>query len=162
MHRTNGGFDAFLLGIDSANAEMQHSETAGGTGNDQIWGLCSSFGALISVGTFQQQMLWQGSLMQASGFSDGLLGCFETIISNNVFIPKLLEVKIIPNPNNGKFKIDLADEEGLSWVLYNMNGKIALSGNSLEIEASNLAKGIYSLHIKTLSGSAFAKILIDK
>jgi hypothetical protein len=107
-------------------------------------------------------MQWQGSLLQASGFSDGLLGCFETIISNNVFIPKILEVKIIPNPNNGKFKIALADDEGLSWILYNMNGKIALSGNSLEIEASNLAKGIYSLHIKTHKGSAFAKILIDK
>ena len=162
MHRTTGGFDAFLLGIDTATAELEHSETAGGAGNDQIWGLCSNFGALISVAVFQQQMQWQGSLLQASGFSDGLLGCFETIISNNVFIPKILEVKIIPNPNNGKFKIALADDEGLSWILYNMNGKIALSGNSLEIEASNLAKGIYSLHIKTLIGSAFAKILIDK
>ncbi len=162
MHLTNGGFDAFLLGIDTSSAEIERSETLGGTGNDQIWGLCSSFASLVSVGIFQQQMNWQGSLMQASGFSDGFMGCTETVLNKVDLIPKLLEVKIVPNPNNGKFSIELPDYEGLKWELYCMNAKRVLSGTSREIDASNLSKGIYSLSIKTSAGSAFAKIVIGK
>jgi hypothetical protein len=90
------------------------------------------------------------------------MGCTETVLNKVDLIPKLLEVKIVPNPNNGKFSIVLADYEGLKWELYSMNATRALSGTSREIDASNLSKGIYSLSIKTSAGSAFAKIVIGK
>lgn len=162
MHYTNGGFDNFLLGIDTASASLFNAETTGSIGNDQIWGLCSNFGAFVSVGIFQQQMNINGSQLTASGFSDGWIACREQQVNANKFIPEMIEVKIIPNPNSGNFSIALNNYDGLSWEMYAMNGRRVLSGNTALIDATNLPKGIYSLGVKTSEGSAFVKIVLEK
>jgi hypothetical protein len=160
MHYTNGGFDIYLLGIDTLTANLSKSETSGSPGNDQIWGLCSAFSSLISTGTFQQQMSWQGNQLIANGFSDAWIGCSSQILNKIESIPKLIEVKIIPNPTNGKFIIELSNYEALQWELYAMNGKVLMSGNSPEIDASKLPKAIYSLRVKNSVGYTFAKIVL--
>jgi hypothetical protein len=97
-------------------------------------------------------------LLQASGFSDGLLGCFETIISNNVFIPKILEVKIIPNPNNGNFNIQFANNSsngnGVKVLVYDMRGRVILENNfensatfNQNIQLNNAQSGVYLLTV---------------
>jgi hypothetical protein len=160
MHYTNGGFDIFWLGIDTLTANFTESKVAGGSGNDQIWGLCSAFDALISTGTFQQQMSMHGNLLTASGFSDAWYSCSEQILNNTESIPELIEVKIIPNPTNGKFRVELSNYEGLEWGLYAMNGKQVMSGKNPEIDASKLPKAIYSLRVSNADGFAFAKIVL--
>jgi hypothetical protein len=160
MHYTKGGFDVFWLGIDTLTANFTESEVAGGSGNDQIWGLCSAFDALISTGTFQQQMSMHGNLLTASGFSDAWHSCSEQILNNTESIPKLIEVKIVPNPTNGKFRVELSNYEELEWDLYAMNGKQVMSGKTPEIDASKLPKAIYSLRVSNADGFAFAKIVL--
>jgi hypothetical protein len=160
MHYTNGGFDIYLLGIDTLSATLSISESTGSPGNDQIWGLCSAFASLISTGTFQQQMSWQGTQLSANGFSDAWIGCSSQILNKTESIPKLIEVKIIPNPTNGKFVIELSNYEELQWELFAMNGKVVMSGNTPEIDASKLPKAIYSLRVKNSDGFTFAKIVL--
>lgn len=162
MHQTNGGFDAYLLAIGTSGAEIESSESFGGIGNDQIWGLCAAFGSLITTGTFQQQIVLEGNSFQASGFSDAFISCTESMLNKIELIPNLLDIKIIPNPNSGKFVIELTTYEELEWELYAINGKRALKGNSREINASYLPNGVYSLHVKNHEGFAFAKIILEK
>jgi alpha-tubulin suppressor-like RCC1 family protein len=77
---------------------------------------------------------------------------------------KARDVKIVPNPNAGKFHVILdGDPIDVHIVLLNTLGEELLqinnnsSDNSIDIQ--NLASGVYFLHVQTSSGSWIKKVV---
>jgi alpha-tubulin suppressor-like RCC1 family protein len=77
---------------------------------------------------------------------------------------KVRDIKIIPNPNAGKFNVILErDPTDVHIVLLSTLGEELLqinnnnSDNSIDIQ--NLASGVYFLHVRTSSGSWIKKVV---
>jgi hypothetical protein len=162
LHYTNVCFDIYWLGIDSSDASLSESATAGGSGNDQIWAFATAFGNLAAAGIFQQTMLLNGQELNASGFSDGWLACL-TSGPNAVLpfqLPKTVKVKIVPNPSDAYFRIVPEEDAALlRWELYGLDAKKVAAGNSDIIDAIGFSSGIYSLWVFTDKGIAIEKLI---
>jgi hypothetical protein len=161
MHYPVGGFDIFWYRIDTTEALLRKSETAGGTGNDLINALAAYGTGVYAAGTYQQMMEWNGQSTTASGFSDGWLGCIPsgTAAAVQKPIPNFIAVKISPNPSSDQFRIELETPMPLRWELYSMEGRRILTGNTEIIDAAKLTKGTYSLTVYTEKGIAVAKLI---
>jgi polyhydroxybutyrate depolymerase len=72
------------------------------------------------------------------------------------------KVLVYPNPNNGKFKIEIpSGTEALELELINAVGQTVYIGESLEINTV-LASGLYHLHLKTEHEVMTSKVLISR
>lgn len=73
------------------------------------------------------------------------------------------DIKIVPNPNNGFFKIETSLTIK-SIQLYNVNGKEVyfneMNSNDDEINVSNLTSGIYFIKIESKTNTIYKKISI--
>lgn len=161
-HYTNGGFDIYWLAIDSTDALLTASGTAGAAGNDQIWAFGTAFGRLAAAGVFQQSMFWNGTQLTAQGFSDGWIACLEA--GPNAIVPfqltKILNVKIIPNPSDAYFRILPPENCNIErWELFSLDAKKISSGNNDVIDGLQLSPGIYSLWVYTDRGLAVEKLI---
>ncbi|MFL1011487.1 T9SS type A sorting domain-containing protein [Flavisericum labens] len=73
----------------------------------------------------------------------------------------LSQSKIYPNPVKNEFNIDLAEGiELLELNIYNSLGQHLISTNKTLVKTANLSKGLYSVEIKTNSGSTIKKVII--
>ncbi|MEI6853563.1 MAG: T9SS type A sorting domain-containing protein, partial [Bacteroidota bacterium] len=86
-----------------------------------------------------------------------VVGTFTTGAAKEVNVDNANNgVNIYPNPFVNKVNLDLFTQEGtnVSWKIYDMTGKVMLSGSesvtsgysTLDIDASNLPKGVYMLN----------------
>jgi hypothetical protein len=161
MHYSNGNSDAFWYKINPLDASLQSSYSFGASGNDQIRAVEYGNNSLLIAGDFQNNMSLAGTNITADGSYDGFVAKFEQILSNTAppFLPNFIKVKIIPNPSQDSFEINIENTEGLNWQLYNLQGQLLLSGTQTTISWSDLPKGSYSLHIKTEKGIAVEKVI---
>ncbi len=83
-------------------------------------------------------------------------GTFNTGVVKGVDSENSNSISIYPNPFVDKVNVDLFvnEETNVSWNIYDMTGKVVLSGSesvttgytTLNIEAANLPKGVYMLN----------------
>ena len=94
-------------------------------------------------------------------FNDSALG------TNNVFFEKFT---LSPNPNNGRFNIDLKSNSGknISVVIYDIRGVEVFSkifNNTLnfskEINLENAAIGVYLINVSDGDRRVIRKVIID-
>ncbi|MFI5222132.1 MAG: PKD domain-containing protein, partial [Bacteroidia bacterium] len=77
------------------------------------------------------------------------------------------EIKIYPNPNNGKFMVNFNSLNGEKLIsVFDIHGKLisslSTSKNEMEIESENvLTKGFYILRIQTEKGMMHSKIFVE-
>jgi M6 family metalloprotease-like protein len=76
------------------------------------------------------------------------------------------QVKIFPNPNNGKFFVELTNFEGISEVsVTNMSGamvrRLLTTGDKVEIELPMLHRGIYFVTIKNGDNVTSKKFVVQ-
>ena len=78
--------------------------------------------------------------------------CVAVVGLNNNLIEQT-SVQVMPNPNDGRFKIDFGKLNGLSVRLFNVNGQVLLQKYNiqqqiLEINIQKAAAGVYTLEIQ--------------
>ena len=91
--------------------------------------------------------------------------CYE-ITRVGIFDNELSNISIYPNPNDGKFAIDLGKVyEDISYEIYDLQGRIILAESYKNREKIYLdliiASGIYTIKIKSNDGIKSLKIIID-
>lgn len=91
--------------------------------------------------------------------------CYE-ITTVGIFDNELSNISIYPNPNDGKFAIDLGKVyEDISYEIYDLQGRIILAESYKNREKIYLdliiARGIYTIKIKSNDGIKSLKIIID-
>ncbi|MBQ5457736.1 MAG: T9SS type A sorting domain-containing protein, partial [Bacteroidales bacterium] len=73
-------------------------------------------------------------------------------------------ISIFPNPNNGKFSVNLG-ENAQSYVLYDMSGRVveekALNGQSVVDFDMNIAAGTYFIKVINNDKVAVEKIVVE-
>jgi YD repeat-containing protein len=72
-------------------------------------------------------------------------------------------IKIYPNPTNGKFTIELGDIEPSAIIITDIMGKqvyTTRSSGDLDIDLTNLQKGIYLVNINSGAKSSTQKIVV--
>lgn len=72
---------------------------------------------------------------------------------------------IYPNPSNGLFSIETNVAEKQNLQIFDVNGKLVLSQNiinKVNIDASNLSEGVYSINLTGYSGIINKKLVILK
>lgn len=81
-----------------------------------------------------------------------------------------LHFNILPNPNNGNFKLDLIKVPDFAFIkVYDISGKIVLeknligymNGNSIDFEIPNAESGLYLLEVQTEEGIESIKFIIE-
>ncbi len=102
----------------------------------------------------------------------GLCDAYLTAIDNNANAgasTKTESVIAYPNPNNGKFSIRFEEMVGkmATITLKNLNGQILLSSKTTgeaitELDAQNLATGMYLLEIELNGVRTIKKIIVNK
>lgn len=73
-----------------------------------------------------------------------------------------LEATIYPNPTQGRFTVALEDESPADYRVFDLNGRLQRSGHfegRTDIDLSNLANGVYILHVLQDQQSSYAKII---
>ena len=96
---------------------------------------------------------------------------FQYEVRNGLNINSVLEsnfdyqVNLFPNPNSGKFSVDLgADHKNVSLRVYDISGREIMSkedsGNLFDVSL-DVSKGIYFLHVITGDKAAKFKFVID-
>lgn len=73
-----------------------------------------------------------------------------------------LEATIYPNPTQGRFTVVLEDVEPADYRVYDLNGRLQRSGSfesRTDIDLSDLANGVYILHVVQDQQSSYAKII---
>ena len=81
----------------------------------------------------------------------GLLNLVQSLEENE------LELSVYPNPTTDFIYIK-SKEQQLSWELYDLNGKLLVTGLSKQISMENLPKGIYALKITSNNGIRNLKV----
>jgi hypothetical protein len=88
--------------------------------------------------------------------TDGCSASDQIVVTFVIEIPELtsgLFVNVYPNPNNGKFRLDISNAAGnLTVDMFNVTGMIVYrrvinSQNSMEIDISGMDKGFYYLRL---------------
>jgi hypothetical protein len=70
-------------------------------------------------------------------------------------------VKLMPNPNQGVFQVQILDglQGPFHWEMVDLTGRLMLSGQSnhsmFTIQASQLSKGIYLLKMRAPNGTKY-------
>lgn len=68
-----------------------------------------------------------------------------------------IQISVYPNPSHDQIYIK-SDEKNIYWSLFDLNGKMLQSGNTLTIPLVSYPEGIYSLKITTTTGTKYLKI----
>jgi hypothetical protein len=69
-----------------------------------------------------------------------------------------VQIAITPNPSpDGKFKIQWA--ENIKWEVYNLNGLKLIEGNSLDIDLTIFAQGLYLLKAQIKDKTYYSKLV---
>jgi hypothetical protein len=73
-------------------------------------------------------------------------------------------IKVYPNPNNGRFEIQLPQETSGSLELYDMTGKVIYTKaftdlQNMSVDIKNYPKGIYLLRVNTATDSFTQKVI---
>jgi len=133
----------FFLSIPSysQNEIIQTVSPAGGNGSNSNISLDWSLGQIaVSTLVSNQAILTQGLLQ-------------ENILITQIGTPseKLPEIKVYPNPTAGFLIITFSDNKPLIYNLTDLNGKLLLKGQCLDIEntldLNDLPVGEYILNI---------------
>lgn len=161
-YQTKGGFDAYWFRIDSSTAALTASRSIGGAGNDLLSALLTKENAIILGGSFQQTISIAAESHTAAGFSNIWLTWMQENIASPILrpeIPKLLALKIVPNPSSDSFRIVLEVPLPLTWELYALNGQRIAKGNTEVVSVAQLPVGTYSLLVFTEQGMGVEKII---
>ena len=73
------------------------------------------------------------------------------------------QISVYPNPNNGNFVIETNSATKQTLQLFDVNGKLVLTQTIIgktNIDASNLAEGVYNLNITTNDGVINKRLVI--
>jgi len=101
--------------------------------------------------------------------NDGVIFSFNYITAGiNEFTSTSGEVKLFPNPNNGKFTVSLKGVQEKTQInIYNILGEqvyqSSLNASTTQIELSNKAEGLYLYRVLTETGALVSegKIVIQ-
>ncbi len=106
------------------------------------------------------------------GYPEAIIGTFggglllmkgeQLSISVEEEVNPHLEATIYPNPTEGRFTVLLDNFEPAEFYVFDLNGRIQRRGNfesRTEIDLSNLANGVYILHVIQDQESSYAKII---
>jgi hypothetical protein len=132
-----GAFGGNSNGWQMASIPMDPVPGAMGTANSVIVLASSSIGAAFGTGF---------------GVPNSTLWLDNVSISGGVSVLELAAtVNVYPNPTNGVLTFDAS--EAISGVeIYGMDGKLALSATTTNIDITNLPNGIYHYSVMTVSG----------
>jgi hypothetical protein len=78
------------------------------------------------------------------------------------------DMSIFPNPTTNELTIKYADLNNSELIIYNLMGSVLLRKNSwsgaseIKLDVSSLQNGIYFLEIKTKSGAAVQKFVVNR
>lgn len=73
------------------------------------------------------------------------------------------DFNVYPNPSNGVFYVDMPNDTGLQYILYDINEKVILqeiAENDFEVEVLHLPAGTYVLQIITDNAELFMKQIV--
>ena len=132
-----GAFAGNSNGWQMASIPMDPIPGAMGTANSVIVLASSSIGAAFGTGFgVPNSTLWLDNISIAGG-----VNVIELAATVNVY----------PNPTNGVLTFDAS--EAISGVeIYGMDGKLALSATTTNVDITNLPNGIYHYSVMTVSG----------
>lgn len=132
-----GAFVGNSNGWQQASIPMDPIPGAMGTANSVIVLATSSIGAAFGTGFgVPNSTLWLDNVSISGGAS-----VLELAATVNVY----------PNPTNGVLTFDAS--EAISGVeIYGMDGKLALSATTTNVDMTNLPNGIYHYSVMTVSG----------
>jgi len=132
-----GAFVGNSNGWQMASIAMDPVPGAMGTANSVIVLASSSIGAAFGTGF---------------GVPNSTLWLDNVSISGGVSVLELAAtVNVYPNPTNGALTFDAS--EAISGVeIYGMDGKLALSATTTNVDITNLPNGIYHYSVMTVSG----------
>ena len=148
--------------------------------NDELWieGIGSSAGLVYSGlgihatihGPWEELLCYQ-ELQNQLYFSPLSLNgsvCNRPMIVSVNEIEAQASLKIFPNPNQGRFTVELADFGGnITLYLYDITGRVvqetsqALEAGKTELQLKPLAAGTYFLQVKTQERLFVKKIIIQ-
>lgn len=91
----------------------------------------------------------------------------DIFLTSNREIVLEQEIEIFPNPANNYVNVILPKSQPFSYFLVDISGKIVLikqveATNSIEIDMSQLLKGMYILNIKTTDNQVFVKKIVKQ
>ena len=132
-----GAFGGNSNGWQTASIPMDPIPGAMGTANSVIVLAASSIGAAFGTGNgIPNSTLWLDNVSITGGAS---------------VIELATTVNVYPNPTNGTLTFDAS--EAISGVeIYGMDGKLALSATTTNVDMTNLPNGIYHYSVMTVSG----------
>jgi hypothetical protein len=132
-----GAFVGNSNGWQMASIPMDPIPGAMGTANSVIVLASSSIGAAFGSGFgVPNSTLWLDNVSIAGGANVNELAA---------------TVNVYPNPTNGALTFDAS--EAISGVeIYGMDGKLALSATTTNVDITNLPNGIYHYSVMTVSG----------
>ncbi|HOY40691.1 MAG TPA: T9SS type A sorting domain-containing protein [Chitinophagales bacterium] len=95
-----------------------------------------------------------------------VINCSALDITTGIRQNKNLKAELFPNPSNGTFMLTVKENYATAVLtLFDITGKIIDSrvyknDNTIQLDYSYLAKGMYQLQLETDNGSYISKVLI--
>lgn len=77
------------------------------------------------------------------------------------------KIKVFPNPNKGRFSVDISRIKGVSLIkIFKMTGEIVYEESTnfksmIDVDISHFSKGIYLVNISSEKGEFFEKVIIN-
>jgi len=157
--------DGFGLQIDTSGGKAFLINWSGG-GNDLPRDVVQdAAGRQWVVGSFQQDLNWGSTVLNASGFSDGFLAVLET---NDLLVPiwkikrdkPTINFRIYPNPTTAILYLEGAVAYDY-WQLVDEQGRMHLQGQTNRIDLEPLTAGNYWLLV-VVEGQVFARLVVKQ
>lgn len=105
---------------------------------------------------------WDTSTLMETGTITLVKGGGEVVSIGKEAVQEVAGV--YPNPSNGTFTVELADNNGVSVEVYNSGGQLVFSqpvnSNEVSVSLNNNAAGIYIVKINTTNGTITKKIVV--
>lgn len=162
---SNGATDVFLVKYNS-NGEVVWANSYGNSNNYDIGKTLAIDGDdnLIIAGEFYGGINFGTNSLVSSGGSDIFVAKLEgdntSVLQNKTFE----NIKIYPNPNNGKFAIQDNLNSNNNVIIYNLKGEKIFESNfknTSTIDISGIVKGMYFVKIINSKNTLTQKIIID-
>jgi hypothetical protein len=142
-----------------------------------VW-IAANLNAVYSCGIFTDDTVWIGTNTLLNPGSSDLYEIYQVYIAKynlnppeiiDKLLPPRISATIIPNPNNGSFKIRLTGLQTAAWVsITNILGTEICAFNfpagagEQQVHLADLPPGIYIAHIQTATDNIIQKIIIEK
>lgn len=105
---------------------------------------------------------WDTSTLMETGTITLVKGGGEVVSIGKEAVQEVAGV--YPNPSNGTFTVELADNNGVSVEVYNSGGQLVFSqpvnSNEVSVSLNNNAAGIYIVKINTTNGTITKKMVV--